>query len=107
MLTASMSAAVERVQRLALKTIFGFEKHYCDVLAESQLESLEERRIRALGNFTHRTVKDPKYSARWFPQRTKVNMDLRVKADFQEEFAKTERCYRSPIYAMRRILNNK
>ena len=40
----------------------------------------------------------------WFPRNDNVR-ELRRTKTYKEEYARTERLYNSPLYAMRRILN--
>ena len=55
--------------------------------------------------FTRKTSENPKY-VEWFPLKDNPR-DIRKLRPYLEERATTDRLYRSPIYAMRRLLNDK
>ena len=84
--------------------IYGYEKTYADLLSESGLERLEERRKNNLIRFAENTLKNPKYSDRWFPKRELVRLN-RNTAPYLEETAGGNRLYNSPLFTMRRHLN--
>ena len=67
LLTASQSVAIERLQSIALKTIWGWNKSYRECLEMSGLERLDDRRWKALVTFTHKTNMNERYNAAWFP----------------------------------------
>ena len=104
MLTASQSATIERLQAVAMRTIWGWEKKYDDCLELSGLARLDERRARALESFARKTQQNPRYE-HWFPTNNNHAYDLRHREALQIKFAKHERLKKTPIYAMRRILN--
>ena len=66
---------------------------------------MEERRIRQFEKFTKKTSENPKYTG-WFPLKEQVR-DTRKPRPYREERASSDRLYRSPLFAMRRLLNDK
>ena len=68
------------------------------------MKSLEERRIEAFKKFARTLASNDRYKD-WFP--LKEN-DRRLRQDrkYEEFFARTERLYQSPLYRMRRFLND-
>ena len=94
---------IEKVQRRTLRLIYGYEKKYDELLTESGLQTLEQRRIEALTKFAHKTVKNPKYAS-WVPLRHLQRLNRQTKP-YLEETATGNRLYKSPIFTMRRILN--
>ena len=48
---------LEKVQRKALKAIYGYDKDYTDILNESGLTELHDRREKAFEKFTRKTLK--------------------------------------------------
>ena len=74
------------------------------VLELSGLEELESRRQTAFEKFTNKTLENPKYKS-WFPKKTQIR-EVRNIRPYLEENAISQRLYRSPLYAMRRYLND-
>ena len=104
MLTCGQSDQIEAIQRRALKTIFGYKTSYRQALELAGLPTLKERRSEIVLKFANKTVANPAFG-RWFPYSTPMCYDIRRKKKFQEEFAATDRLYRSPLFALRRLLN--
>ena len=94
---------LEKVQKRTLRTIFGFEKTYEELLKEAGIETLEARRQSALLKFAQKSLKNPKYSS-WFPLKDNERQ-TRHTTPYEEEYARGNRLYNSPIFAMRRLLN--
>ena len=103
MLTKYEKNNLERVQKRCLKTIYGHNKTYQDLLNLSGLEKLEERRNRAVLKFARKASNNPQFS-HWFPL-NKNRTSQRNKKIFEEKRARTDRLYKSPLYTMRRMLN--
>ena len=104
MLTVDQSKEIEKQQRNSLKVIYGPNIIYAGMLNLSGLEWLPDRRLRLLDNFAKKAAEDPKYR-RWFPPKEFFHRDLRRELFFEEKFARTSRLYNSPLYFMRRRLN--
>ena len=95
---------LERVQRRCLRLIYGYGKSYSELLQESGLSSLEERRILQFQKFAANSLKNQKYQ-HWFPPNTNTRVG-RHTHKYLEEKSTGNRLYNSPIYAMRRFLNH-
>ena len=96
---------LERAKKKCIKIIYGYQKSYQELLTLSKLDSMEDRRVKLFDKFTKKTLENPKYQ-HWFPLKTCIR-DTRVIRPYIEERATSVRLYRSPIYAMRRLLNDK
>ena len=70
----------------------------------SGLETMESRRIKLFKKFTSKTSENPKYQS-WFPLKTKLR-DTRNPRPYLEDRATSDRLYKSPLFAMRRLMNN-
>ena len=104
LLSADMSAVLERVQYQALKCSYGYEeKSYRVLLEKSGLETLEARRLRAIDKFTEKCL-NTRYSG-WYPVREGVRF-LRNQRPYVENYARCERLRNSPLFFMRRRLND-
>ena len=96
LLSKFQSNLLDKVQKKTLRMIYGYEKSYkelLELLEESGLQSLADRRVEAVSKFAHKTIKNPKYSARWFPQRQATERSLRSAGALLEEFANGNRLY--------------
>ena len=104
-LTKYLSNLIESVQKKVLRTIYGYDLDYQSLLEKSGLNTLHNRREEALTKFALKTLKNPKYSNRWFPTRNIQRVNRETKP-YLEEHAAGSRLYNSPIFEMRRRLNN-
>ena len=102
-LTLSQTIVLERLQAKALKTIFGFEQSYRELVERAGLTTLRARREARELAFARKCAGSVRFG-HWFPARNQVR-DTRDGLTFEERFARTLRCYNSPIYSMRRRLN--
>ena len=103
-LTLSQTVVLERLQVKALKAIYGYEPSYRELIEKSGLTTLRARREARELAFARKCATSDRF-AWWFPLHEAVR-DTRAQARYKEEFARCVRCYNSPIYSMRRRLNN-
>ena len=96
---------LERIQKNCLRSIYGFDKTYEELLSESGLRTLEERRKNALERFAVKAAANKQFT-NWFPVNDN-RFSQRSSCLYKEYHAKSDRLYRSPLYALRRILNSK
>ena len=106
-LTEESSESLERLQRVALKSIYGLDKSYKFCLQESLLPRLDERRQELFEAFAEKMSESPLFAATWFPEKNVSKYDLRRQNKYVEEFAHCEHLQKAPICAMRRLLNDK
>ena len=90
MLSKSQSNQLERVQKQCLRIMFGYGRSYSDLLSVSGLDTLRDRRTRALAKFADRLVKNPIYSD-LFPRVTGIRVSQRNNRKYLERFARTQR----------------
>ena len=102
-LTLSQTIELERLQAKALKAIYGYDPLYRELMEKAGLTTLRARREARELSFARKCANLPRFSG-WFPTKTAVRstMDYLV---YKEMFARTHRCYNSPIFSMRRRLN--
>ena len=105
MLSGDQSARLERLQGRALKCVFGWNKSYAEVLELSGLQSLENRRRDLVDNFARKASRDPRFS-HWFPPSPSTGHDTRKRPQYAIEACRTERYMNSPVFYMRRRLND-
>ena len=106
MISREQSGSLEQGQSRALKVIYGPHKSYRALLEESSVEKLEERRINAFKTFSQKCANNQIVNAKWLPLNIEAQYDVRQRNVYLEENARTEKLYRSPIFAMRRYLNS-
>ena len=104
LLTKGQCYELEKMQQRVLKTIFGFQKTYREAMEIAGLVTLEDRRQETMKKFAGKTVANPSYS-HWFPECTPACYDLRKPKKYREFHANTDRLFRSPLFHMRRLLN--
>ena len=83
--------------------MYGYDKNYKELLEVSQLQPLKVRRDKAIRKFAAKMYKNDNYSD-LFPL-SESTRSLRKNKKFQEEYARTEKLYNSPLFKMRRLLN--
>ena len=109
MMTAEQSDMLESQQTQALRNIYGFGVSAARMRAKSGLETLRARRVNACTRFAGSLTKSPRFS-HWVERRQVSNYPRRgaaVYGDYIERPAKTDRCYNSPLYYYRRLLNGR
>ena len=104
-LTEEQSNKIESMQRLVLKIVYGFDMSYRTAIEKSGLELLSVRRDAICLKFAKKCVQNPRY-AHWFPLKDGSDYNLRKRLVYKEDYTATERGWKSPLFSMRRILNN-
>ena len=104
MLTKEQSKQLEVQQARSLKIIYGFDKPYSALLSISGLKTLQERRSKLTDNFAVKLKNNPRFT-HLFPRRPGEQLRARNPNVYVEEPAATSRLYNSPIFYMRRRLN--
>ena len=102
LLSDEMDVRIERVQSQALKIIYGFDNSARRVLELSGLDYLSTRRKAALEKFAVK-AEGGKFQ-HWFPKRD-TERNLRRGKIYVEEMARCDRLKNTPVFAMRRKLN--
>ena len=102
-LTLSQTIILERLQSKALKAIYGYNPSYRELMEMSGLTTLRARREQRELAFARKCASSERFG-RWFPP-NEVARDTREKLPYEEKFARTHRCYNSPVFSMRRRLN--
>ena len=93
------------LQSAALKIIYGMKHLYAELISMSGLETLSDRREKLTDRFIMKTKNNNKIAREWFPLKRDTNYDMRNGNKYAEYYARTDRCYKSPIFFYRRRLN--
>ena len=104
MMTDEQDQAVERLQAQALKCIYGYEDSYAVMRERAGITTHRARRIELCDKFARKAMANPRFED-WFPLRTARTG--RHGDEFQEQNARTDRLFNSPLYYYRRRLNGK
>jgi hypothetical protein len=102
LLTGEQSAQLEGLQYKALKCVYGYGESYRGLREKAGIETLEERRRKAVDKFAVKCLNGG-FSA-WFPL-NEGTRDTRSKRKYKEFHARCDRLRNTPIYCMRRRLN--
>ena len=103
MITKYDKNRLENIQKKCLRTIYGYGLSYEELLEKSNIETLENRRQKALRKFANKAANNPQFM-HWFP--LNKNRTGRHGKVYEELFARSDRLYRSPLFTMRRLLND-
>ena len=103
LLTQELSNEIEKLQRSALRQIFGFKITYEELLKKANVKKLADRRADALTKFARKTVGNPRFES-WFPERTNRE-GLRYHEKYLIKKSNHDRLKNSTLNLMRRILN--
>ena len=104
-LTRTQCHAIERLQQQVLKLCFGFQLSYSRARELFGIDTLEERRERAVRKFVQKAICNPRFASRWFRPRDDAHHDLRHRRRYHETKAKTQRYFKSPLLYMQRVAN--
>ena len=109
MLTDEQTECIEAQQTNALRNIFGYGVSASRMRSKAKIQTLAERRFAACKKFAQQLAGSPRF-AHWVEQRPVAGHARRSKVtygEFKELPAKTLRCYKSPLYLFRRLLNGR
>ena len=106
MLTEELSKRLERQQSMAPKVIYGFDNSYEYLLNLSGNVRLSERRENACTKFAGKLLESDRFS-HLFPLNDYPEdmVNLRSTKIYKEFHARTVRLYNSPLYSIRRRIN--
>ena len=107
MLTHEQSELLERQQTKALQFIFGVGLSARVMRTKAGIETLKERRVSACKKFAKTTLENDRFRE-WFPLRPAATRERRTSVSYKKYVelpARTDRCYNSPLYHLRRVLN--
>ena len=102
LLNNAQQNTIERIQRISLKTIFGFQHTYSELLNMTGMATLSDRRQMAFEKFAQNAAKNSRLQ--WFQTKS---TSTRSTVSVIENTATTTRLYNSPLFAMRRHLSTR
>ena len=104
MLTKEQTEKIENVQKRASKIIFGWNADYNELVDQEKIVPLSKRREKLTVNFAKKAAASNRFGG-WFEKKIPSAYDIRNEKTYVEHFARTERLRKSPLYYMRRRLN--
>ena len=102
-LSLSQTIILERLQAKALKAIYGYDPSYRELMEKAGLTTLRARREARELSFARKCAGSVRFGG-WFPTKLSAR-NTREQLCYKDQFARTQRCYNSPIFSMRRRLN--
>ena len=105
MISQEQSNMLEKQQSQALKNIYGLGISGQKMRERAGVDTLQERRKKALEKFAKKSLDNPRFSD-WFKERPIPERNHReTRRKYEEPIVRTERYWNSPLNAMRRCLN--
>ena len=107
MIPASLSDKLERIQRQALRIIYGWDVDVGVLMEVKGIETLEERRERAVLSFALKNEDKERYGRRWFRRTEENGHDLRetTRKKYKMPVCRTSRMRNNPVTYMTERLN--
>ena len=107
MIPNHLSEKLERIQRQALRIIYGWNTDIATLMEVKNISTLEERRKKALLNFALKNEHTEKYGKRWFKPAQQSTRDIRnsTKEKYSIPFCRTDRLRNNPVTQMTLLLN--
>ena len=102
-----LSEGLERVQRMALRIIYGGRVDIAELFDQGIIEPLKGRREALCLKFALKAEQNPRFSQKWFRPTPTTSMQLRdgTRRKYVEPIARTERFRNNPVNNLIRILN--
>ena len=104
-LTDEMASELERFQAKAMKIVYGPLVAYHTVIENNLIVTHKQRRERLFDKFTRKAQANPAFREKWFPERPHIDYNLRHRPLLEQPTARTNRYQKSPLLAMRDMLN--
>ena len=107
MITAGLSEQLEKIQRQALRIIYGWDVVIEDLMMVKGIQTLQERREKAVLNFALKNEEREKYGKKWFRKNEEQEREVRpgTRRKYITPQCRTERYMKNPITYMTRMLN--
>ena len=107
MITAGLSEKLERIQRQALKIIYGWEEDVGRIMEVKNLEALEKRREKNILNFALKNEEKERFGKRWFSTSVVTHREVRegTRSKYRMPVCRTERMKNNPVTYMTKMLN--
>ena len=105
-LTDEQSGDIERIQANILRSIFGQKNSYRKCLSQAAIPTLKDRRSLLFLKFAEKIENSDRFRERWLPKSEEATHQLRKINKYKQERFRCNRLRDSPIFRMRKILND-
>ena len=107
MIPATLANRLEKIQRQALRIIYGWDANLDEIMVAKGIETLEERREAAVLRFALKNEDVGKYGKKWFKPAEETERAVRsgTRKKYKVPFCRTERLKSNPITYMTTKLN--
>ena len=107
MIPISLSQKLERIQRQALKIIYGWDVDMDELMAAKGIERLEERREKAVLKFALKNEEKEKFGKKWFSLSEETERIVRstTRRKYKIPKCRTSRMEANPVVNMTKKLN--
>ena len=106
MLNITQTEHLEKLQKTALKIIFGYDKDYETLLSLATITTLKKRRELLFENFCLKLYENERFKKIWLEERTFHGPRMRKQKILKEKNARTDCLFNSPLYTIRRKIND-
>ena len=106
MLSKQQSNEIEKLQKKVIRLCYGQFYCYETIRNTLSIESLVDRRVKAVKRFVSKALKNDRFSDKWFVRRPEVDTELRRRDPFIVRRARTEKYRNSPLLSMQRVAND-
>ena len=108
MIPTTMSEKLERMQRQALRIIFGWDVNVGEIMKIKDISTLRERREQAMLNFALKNEHTGNFGKRWFHPTPHETRQVRptTRDKYVVPFCRTDRQKSNPLVKLTTILNN-
>ena len=107
MIPRNLTEKLERIQRQALKIIYGWDKDIGAIMKIKDIPTLEERREKALLQFALKNEEKERYGKRWFKKSEETDREVRgtTRRKYKIPKCRTDRMQNNPVVYMAKKLN--
>ena len=107
MITTGLSEKLERIQRQALKIIYGWDEDVGRVMEVKNIETLEKRREKNILNFALKNEEKERFGKKWFSKSVVTQREVRegTRSRYRMPVCRRERMKNNPVTYMTKMLN--
>ena len=107
MIPRTLSEKLKKIQRQALKIIYGWDVDMDELMAAKGIEKLEERREKAVLSFALKNEEKEKFGKKWFSLTEETERAVRntTRRKYKIPKCRTSRMEANPVVNMARKLN--
>ena len=107
MIPGILAEKLEKIQRQALKIIYGWDEDIGRIMEVKGIETLEERREKKVLSFALKNEEKERFGKKWFKKSLETHREVRegTRSKYRMPLCRTERMKNNPVTYMTKILN--